>query len=124
MLKYFIRYKFSILITAFIAVVSLLPSSSLPETSLFDISYLDKIVHFGMYAFLGSVALLERGCPYPCQYAHIFLLMMIFLLSAIIEILQATLVVSRAAEWLDLLANFSGLVAAYFTYRIFRYIKS
>jgi VanZ family protein len=124
MLVYLVRYKFSILLSGFIALISLLPSSSLPDSSLFSIGFLDKIVHFGMYSLLGFVALLETGCPSPCRRIHVILLSLIFLLSTLIEILQATVVATRSAEWLDLAANFTGLVAGYTGYHIIRVIRS
>jgi len=124
MLEYLVRYKFTILLSGFIALISLLPSSSMPDTSLFSISFLDKIVHFGMYSLLGFVALLETGCPTPCLRIHVILLFAIFLLSTLIEILQATVVATRSAEWLDLAANFTGLAAGYTGYRILRIIRS
>ena len=124
MLKYLFRYKLSILLAGIIALLSLIPSSSMPDSSLFSIGYLDKIVHFGMYASLGFVALLESRCHYNCRAYHMILLFFIFALSAMIEVLQATVVYSRAAEWKDLVANFAGLIASYIGYRIIRMIIS
>lgn len=96
----------------------------MPDSSLFSIGYLDKIVHFGMYASFGFVALLERRCNNQCNLSHMILLIAIFFMSLLIEILQATVVASRSAEWKDLLANFAGLVTAYIGYRILRSIIS
>lgn len=124
MLKYFFRYKFSILLAGIIVLLSLIPSSSLPDSSFFSIGYLDKIVHFCMYASLGFLVLLESRCYYDCQKYHLVLLFLVFFMSAVIELLQATVVYSRAAEWKDLIANFVGLVAGYAGYRIFRLIIS
>ncbi|MEN8155789.1 MAG: VanZ family protein [Bacteroidota bacterium] len=125
MLKYLFRYKFSILLAGFIALLSLLPSSSMPDSSLFSISYLDKIVHFSMYGFFGFVSLLETRCKERCLRLHMLLLIIIFIMSTTLEVLQATVVASRSAEWLDLLANLSGLVAGYFAYRIlFKFVHN
>jgi VanZ family protein len=96
----------------------------MPDSSLFSIGYLDKIAHFGMYASFGFVALLEMRCNNQCNLSHFFLLFAIFVMSILIEILQATVIATRSAEWKDLLANFSGLVAAYIGYRIIRSLKS
>ena len=124
MLSYAIRYKFSILLAIIIALLSLVPSSSMPDSSLFSIGSLDKIVHFSMYAFFGFVALLESRCNQNCRLFHFMLVMIIFTMSAILELLQATVVETRSAEWMDLLANFTGLLGGYFAYRIFRKIRS
>ena len=117
MLSYIIRYKFSILIAISIALVSLIPSNNFPDSSLFSIPYMDKIVHFSMYSLFGFVAMLESRCPKHCLGFQLLLILAIFILSALIEVLQATLVATRQAEWLDLLANFSGLAAGYLAYR-------
>jgi VanZ family protein len=124
MLKYFIRYKFSILVASFIVFLSLIPASRIPDSAFFDISFLDKIVHFCMYAFLGWVALLEKRCPYAGLRPVVFLLLSIFILSTLIEVLQATVVSTRSAEWLDLFANMLGLIFSYFAYRIFLLLRS
>ncbi len=114
------QYKFSILLAIVIALLSLVPSSSMPESSLFYIKFLDKLVHFSMYGFFGLVALLESRCRKQCMRYHLLLIMVIFIMSAIIEVLQATVVATRSAEWLDLLANGSGLLAGYVAYRAIR----
>ena len=123
MLSYVFRYKFSILLAIVIAMLSLVPSSSMPDSSLFSIKFLDKIVHFSMYALFGFVALLESRCKGQCVQFHLFLCVSIFIMSAVIEVLQATVVATRAAEWFDLLANFSGVVAGYIAFRIFRSLR-
>ncbi len=124
MLKYLIRYKFSIVLAILIALLSLVPVSSMPKSSLFSINSLDKIIHFSMYAFFGFVALLESRCSLDCQRYHALLIFAIFSLSAVIEVLQATVVATRSAEWLDLLANLTGLLAGYLAFRLFSTIRS
>jgi len=124
MLKYLFQYKFSILLAGIIVLLSLLPSSSMPDSRLFSIRFLDKIIHMGMYGTFGLVALLERRCKQQCFFREFFLLLSIFALSLMMEVLQATVVASRSAEWLDLAANASGLLAAWITYSIFRRFRS
>jgi VanZ family protein len=130
MLSYVFRYKFTILLAALIILLSLVPGSSLPSSRLFNIPYLDKLVHFSMYASIGFVALMECRCREECYLPHFLLILFLFLMSAIIEVLQATVVATRAAEWFDLFANFSGLVAGYVAFRvlrglwIFRFLRS
>ncbi len=112
------QYKFSVLVAILIALLSLIPDNSMPDSSLFSIRFLDKIAHFGMYAFFSWVAFLESRCRINCFSFHALLISVIFVMSALIEVLQATVVETRSAEWLDLLANFFGLLAGYIGYRI------
>lgn len=123
MLSYVIRYKFSILLAILIVLVSLIPSSSMPDSNLFSIRFLDKIVHFSLYAFFAFVALLESRCRLQCIRFHLLLIMIILIMSAVIEVLQATVVATRSAEWLDIVANFLGLVAGYIAFRIFKSLR-
>jgi len=83
-----------------------------------------------MYAAFGFVALMEHRCKTYCFGYRLLIVLSVFLLSAVIEILQATVVVAREAEWTDLLANLTGLLAGYLAFwlfgglRIFRFLKS
>jgi VanZ family protein len=122
--KYLIQYKFSILLSGFIVLLSLLPGGSMPHSSLFSIPFFDKFVHFGMYGTLGMVALLEFRCRQICLKKEFLLLSLLFFLSILMEVLQTTVVASRSAEWLDLIANFFGLTAAYAAYAFFRVFRS
>jgi len=130
MLRYVFQYKFSILLAIVIALLSLAPASSFPVDSIWDIPHIDKIVHILMYAALGFVALMENRCSRKCHGLNFLILLAILLASALIEVLQATVVLSRGAEWVDLLANFLGLIAAYLAFRLFgnwrlfRFLKS
>ncbi len=130
MLSYIFQYKFTILLIVVIALLSLIPGENMPGSSLFSIPHIDKIIHMSMYAALGFVALAESRKEAPRLAMHVLLLFFIFALSALIEILQATVVATRAAEWFDLLANFIGLVAGYIAHRlvggwkIFRFLRS
>jgi VanZ family protein len=124
------QYKFSILLAFVIVLLSLAPSSKFPVSSVYDIPYIDKIVHILMYGSLGSVALMESRCARRCNLYHLIVFLVIWFSSAVIEVLQATVIYSRGAEWTDLLANFLGLVGAYIAFRllggfrIFRFLKS
>ncbi len=124
MLNYLFKYKFSILVANVIVLLSLIPSSSLPDSSLFSITFLDKIVHFGMYGFFSFVALLEMRHYDRFNIRHFLLLLAILFMSFVIELLQATVIASRSSEWLDILANFFGLTAGYLAYRLILLIKS
>ena len=130
MLRYVFQYKFSILLAIVIALLSLAPASSFPIDSIWYIPHIDKIVHILMYASLGFVALMESRCSRNCHGLNLLTLLAILLASGLIEVLQATVVLSRGAQWIDLLANFLGLVSGYLAFlligrfRIFRFLKS
>lgn len=130
MLRYILQYKFSILLGIVIALLCLVPDNSVPDISLFSIPHFDKIVHFSMYGSLGFVSLMESRCKFRCTGYHLRLIGILLLLSGLIEILQATVVASRSAEWADLMANLAGLAAGYLAFRLmggfrlFRFLRS
>lgn len=130
MLSYMFQYKFTILLALLIASLSLIPGQNMPGSFLFSIPHYDKMIHIGMYAALGFVALMESRKNPPRLAIHMLIVFSIFTLSALIEVLQATVVATRAAEWFDLLANFLGLLAGYVAYRlvgrwkIFKFLRS
>ena len=130
MLSYIIQYKFTILLALAIALLSLVPGENIPGSFLFSIPHFDKIIHMSMYAALGFVALTESRLDPPRLVRHLLLLFAIFAMSALIEILQATMVASRGAEWFDLLANLLGVIIGYFShrligrFRIFNFLRS
>jgi VanZ family protein len=124
------QYKFTILLALLISSLSLVPGENMPGSFLFSIPHFDKIIHMCMYGALGFVALVESRKSPPRLALHMLIIFSIFALSALIEILQATVIASRAAEWYDLLANFLGLLAGYLAYRlvgswrIFNFLRS
>jgi VanZ family protein len=54
------RNKFSILISLVILYLSLANAETFESTGLFDIPYLDKFTHFGLYFFFMAVIILEH----------------------------------------------------------------
>jgi VanZ family protein len=113
-----------------ISLLSLLPGNDIPFNSLFSIPHFDKLAHFSMYAALGFVAIMESRRPLKSSLFHLVLILILFLLSGMIEILQATVASDRGAEWYDLLANFLGLWAGFLAFillgkfRLFRFLRS
>jgi len=77
-----------------------------------------------MYALLGFMVFVESRNRYTVFGSKLLLILILFLLGALIEVLQATLVPARAAEWLDLAANLCGLVAGAICYQFLRWVRS
>jgi len=76
-----------------------------------DIPYLDKLGHFGMYAFFSAILLLD-SCHWEIEGKfHYLILLFPLFFGALMEILQMTLTTTRKAEEVDLLANIGGIAA-------------
>ncbi|MEZ5070053.1 MAG: hypothetical protein R2751_03555 [Bacteroidales bacterium] len=122
--KYLFQYKFSLLLALIIAFLSLMPGESIPKTRIFDFSFMDKLVHLGMYASFSFVGLWESRFPSPWLKRAFPLLFLFLGFSGIIEIIQGTLTDSRAAELADFAANATGIglgcLAHFLLFRRFR----
>jgi VanZ family protein len=114
--KPWLRILLSLLYLIVIVLLSLLPSSDLPDVPFF--SGEDKYVHFLMYSGLGFLtcwSLDTRGRQMPPLYV---LLTGVFLWGVLMEILQRLMSNGRSMEISDMLANLAGAVAGLVVYRI------
>jgi VanZ family protein len=105
------QYYKSIIIGLLILWLSLTGSKIPVPGRMLDIPYLDKIGHFGMYAFFSAVMLLD-SCRWRADGKfHYMILLVPLFFGALMEILQMTLTETRKAEELDLVANMGGIAA-------------
>ena len=105
------QYYRSIIVGLLILWLSLTGSNIPVPGRMLDIPYLDKLGHFGMYAFFSAILLLD-SCHWDIESKFHYLILLIPLFfGALMEILQMTLTVSRKAEEIDLLANMGGIAA-------------
>jgi len=106
------KNKFSILSALIIMYLSLTSSHTFDKVPLINIPNIDKIIHFGMYFGLMSVIILENRTNLRNNH-RLFLTGLIPLLYGILmEILQATVTVTRTASFYDALANSSGILVS------------
>jgi VanZ family protein len=98
-----------------IVLLSLLPSSDLPDIPYF--SGEDKLIHVCMYLGLGFVAswsLDREGKRMPPLY---LLLLGVFMWGVLMEILQRLMANGRSMEILDMLANLAGAITGLMLYK-------
>lgn len=97
-----------------------------PQTQLEEINNFDKIVHICMYGGLSSLLWIE----YLIHHVHIQKsrlivgsLLLPAIMSGCIELLQAFCTENRSGDWMDFIANCTGILlaalAGYFLYRPF-----
>jgi VanZ family protein len=103
---------FSILIALIIMYLSLANAHTFDKAPFIDIPNIDKAVHFCMYFGLMLVIILENKNSIKSN-GHLFLLGLIPLSFGILmEILQATLTVTRSGSFFDALANSAGILVS------------
>ncbi|MGL4851345.1 MAG: VanZ family protein [Phocaeicola sp.] len=110
--NYLKNYPLSI---ALVIVIGYLSFFTPPQTELSEINHFDKFAHIAMYGGLSFVLWMEylrshktvnRGRLIISTY------LLPFLLSGIIELLQAYCTENRSGEWFDLGANSLGILLA------------
>jgi VanZ family protein len=103
---------FSILVALIIMYLSLANSHTFDKVPLINIPNIDKVVHFGMYFSLMSVIIFENRKIIK-SISLLFLTGLIPLFYGILmEILQATLTVTRTGSFYDALANSAGILVS------------
>jgi VanZ family protein len=106
------KNKFSILVALIITYLSLTSSHTFDKIPLINIPNFDKVVHFGMYFGFMSVIILENRKTIKGT-SQLFLIGLIPLLFGVLmEILQATLTVTRSGSFYDALANSVGILVS------------
>lgn len=109
----FRKYPFSVFCFACIWVLSLVPF--FPETPLDNVEFIDKWVHFVMYGGSCLVLWLEylrrhRKADYRKLFCWAWL--MPCLMGGLLELMQAYCTTTRNGDWLDFLANATGVTLA------------
>ena len=109
MSRLILRYTVSWLLIVAILLTCFLP---VPETEMDDVPFIDKWVHILMYLMLSSSLWIE----YLRSHTHIDYLKLCvgaivlpIVLSGLIELGQAYCTTTRSGDWLDFLANVTGV---------------
>jgi VanZ family protein len=98
----------------FIFILSVIPTDFGGGPPSFYFPGMDKVIHAGMYgtlALLVLYGLIKYDRFTPRQI--VFNLLLVWLYSAFMELLQYLFIRSRSGEWRDMLANLAGIVLAY-----------
>jgi VanZ family protein len=107
------KYPFSLLCILLIWTLSLLPF--FPETPLDDVAFIDKWTHLVMYGGTCCVIWWEYLHSHQkVNYNRLFLFAWLapILMSGLLELLQEYCTTTRSGEWIDLLANTTGVTLA------------
>ncbi len=106
------KYIFSVPVALIILYLSLTNSQTFDKVSFIKIPNIDKLVHFTMYFSLMSVLILENRKTINSA-GNLFLIGLVPLFYGILlEILQATLTVSRTGSVFDAMANGAGILVS------------
>lgn len=108
-MHYLRTYPLSILL---IFIISYLSFFKPPETPMEEIPYIDKAVHICMYGGLTFVLWVEYLLRHRnISYTRIIIggILAPICMSGLFEILQSTCTENRSGDWMDLIANITGV---------------
>lgn len=98
---------------AIVTLLSLIPGETLPDFSWSSLYGIDKIAHWGFYAVWAALWTFVVGGTSDGQNRHFYVVILLILFSALLEILQGVLFWGRYFEWVDLLANALGALTGF-----------
>ncbi len=106
------RNKFSILVSLLILYLSLANASAFESAGFFDIPYLDKFVHFGLYFLFMGVIILEHRYLFSNTRQIIIVALIPVFFGGLMELFQSGFTETRKADILDIMFNTAGTASA------------
>jgi len=103
---------FSILVSLAILYLSLANARTFEEIGFFDVPYLDKFVHFGLYFIFMSVIILEHRNSFSNTRQIIIVALIPVFFGALMELFQSGFTNTRKADVLDIMFNTAGTATA------------
>jgi len=100
----------SILSALIIMYLSLSSSDTYEKISFINISFFDKIVHFGMYFTLMSVIVFENRNRLKSNRQLLLISLIPFCYGILMEILQFFFIKSRSGSFYDVIFNSAGIL--------------
>lgn len=103
---------FTILTSVIILYLSFASSSTFEGVNIFNIPYLDKIVHFSLYFLLMLVIIAEHRKSLINTRILIYVSLIPIIFGGVIEILQSGLTKTRSGDITDIMSNTAGVIFA------------
>lgn len=116
MLTFFRHYGLTMAVAMTIMYVCMIHMPSSASTIEIDISNFDKLVHFMMYVALSAAAcknFYQQEANFGTLKLYFWGIVFPIAFGGLIELMQAYLTTYRTGDWMDLLADSLGAIAAY-----------
>jgi VanZ family protein len=123
MIKLIKKNILSIITALIIMYLSLASSDSFDEVPVFDLPYLDKIIHFGMYFALMMSLLYENRSSNNKFRNQLMLAFIPFIYGILLEFAQLWFTATRSGEIMDAVFDLVGIVFALSAWRIYKNLK-
>lgn len=112
--------KFSIIVSLIIIYLSLANASTFEHAGFFEIPYLDKVVHFGLYFTFMGVIIVEHRLFFNDTRKLLLVALIPFVFGSFLELLQSGITTTRKADVLDIMFNSGGIASAVFLWLFFK----
>ncbi len=125
MFKLISQYKFTIITAIIVISLSLMSSTEVPSTKLWNFKGIDKLVHLAMYSALSFVLFYEKNRyqknvdARPLNSTNIYRIGVLIVVGGIIELIQPALA-NRSREIMDFIANSTGVFLGFYLHLWFR----
>ena len=111
-----LKFWKSVLWAVIILVLLLIPGDKIPESRLFNIPYIDKMAHFGIFSILEFLVLIDLTAS-GFQQTLFRLTLIVLCYAALTELLQYT--TSRDPDWRDFVFDAAGIIAGRIVYWLY-----
>ena len=118
-MKNILKFWKSILWTAVIAFLLLLPGDKIPEKKLLDIPNLDKVVHAGLFMLLEFLLLFDAKSLVNSKSISLKLTVLTIGYALLTEGLQYFFTVSRTGDWFDFFADVTGILIGWVVFLLY-----
>jgi VanZ family protein len=115
---------FTILVALIIMYLSLANSHTFDKIPLVDVPDFDKVVHLVMYFSLMSVIILENRKTIKSPVRLVLIGTIPLFYGILMEILQATLTISRSGSFYDALADAAGVLLSILVWLLIKWVKN
>jgi VanZ family protein len=103
---------FSIIVSLIIMYLSLANAKTFEEIGFFNIPYLDKFTHFGLYFLFMAVIILEHRKSFVNTRQIIVVALIPVFFGGLMELFQTGFTTTRRADILDIMFNTAGTATA------------
>jgi len=111
---------FSIIVALVILLLSLLGSGTLEKVDFMDLTFTDKIAHFGMYFGFTSVIIYENRKKMMFSAIYIVAALIPFFYGILMEFLQEFMTTTRSGNIYDVIFNTAGIIASISIWLLFK----
>ena len=125
MLSFILKYYRSVLIAIVIFILTTIHGNNINTVQFLPIPIMDKLAHFFVFLILSLFLFsdIKKNNAIPLKKTILIVFFVTLIYGLLIEAVQLFFIVHRSAEFLDVLANFFGIITGCFLQLKFKIIR-